>query len=240
MGSTIAVTDTALDGVANAEPPLAAKPRPTRRADGAVKAAKVTPRSPANSWKFKEKQHKIIAEVRNLLIEDGYANLSLRRLAQRCKMRLGNLQYYYPTRDSLVIAFIGEWIRMEVRERHQLALAEGNMLLRANQWVEDFFNHLSKASNRILLSEVWAMASHDDVARETLSGWYEDMRHFYSGLVRVANPKLSQEEAEQRTMLLISLVEGLAPQLNHVFRPEFVPALVGQMRKAVEAIILAE
>jgi AcrR family transcriptional regulator len=167
-----------------------------------------------SSWKYRSKEQFIIAEVRAILLTDGYASLSLRRVAEACKMSLGNLQYYFPTRESLVIAFVRHWILLEARQRERLKAKRLAAKQLAVQWVDDLFDYLVGNVHGSVLAELWAMASHDATAREELSAWYAEERAYYSDVLREINPSLSEKGAQQRARLIEALVEGLIPQMN--------------------------
>ena len=49
---------------------------------------------------------RIFAEARRIIIDQGFDALAMRDLAKRCDIQLGNLQYYFPTRDSIAMAVI--------------------------------------------------------------------------------------------------------------------------------------
>jgi AcrR family transcriptional regulator len=129
-------------------------------------------------------------------------------------MSLGNLQHYFPTRESLVIAFVRHWILLEARQRERLKAKQLAPRELAAQWVDDLFDYLVGNEHGSLLAELWAMASHDATAREELHAWYAEERAFYGGVLRKINPSLSLKDAQQRARLIEALVEGLIPQMN--------------------------
>ena len=49
---------------------------------------------------------RILATARDILAREGLDRFALREIAKRAGMRLGNLQYYFPTRDDLLHAVI--------------------------------------------------------------------------------------------------------------------------------------
>ncbi len=58
-----------------------------------------------------ETWEKLVAAAREALTEGGVGALSLRGVAREAGHRLGTLQYYFPTRDDLVEAVLGEQYR---------------------------------------------------------------------------------------------------------------------------------
>jgi AcrR family transcriptional regulator len=49
---------------------------------------------------------RVLTAARDLLVQEGYDRFVLREIAARCDMKLGNLQYYFPTRESLIEVLI--------------------------------------------------------------------------------------------------------------------------------------
>ena len=74
--------------------------------------------------------HGILQAARRLLAVEGYAGLSMRRVAQEAGMALSNVQHYYPSRDllleALLLSIMDEFqarmdrIAAEMRERPRL------------------------------------------------------------------------------------------------------------------------
>jgi TetR/AcrR family transcriptional regulator, regulator of biofilm formation and stress response len=48
-----------------------------------------------------------VAAAREVITDNGYAQLSLRAVAERAGVGLSHLQYHFPTREKLVKALIG-------------------------------------------------------------------------------------------------------------------------------------
>ena len=46
--------------------------------------------------KGKDTRNQILNVARDLLIDEGYHNFSLRKVAEHAGIRVGNLQYYFP------------------------------------------------------------------------------------------------------------------------------------------------
>ena len=62
--------------------------------------------SATKKTKGEARREAIEGEARRMLLSDGYAGLSLRAIAARLGISVGNLQYYFPTKDDLVEAVI--------------------------------------------------------------------------------------------------------------------------------------
>ena len=71
----------------------------------------------------------IMDVARTILLKEGYQRLAMREVAHRCGIKLGNLQYYFATRDALLTAVIQReadkdiaTIQAALREDKSLAL----------------------------------------------------------------------------------------------------------------------
>ena len=78
----------------------------------------------------------LIGIARDLLVEGGLDTFAMRTVAARAGMRLGNLQYYYATRDDLLEAVIRteferdlntvrDTVTADPAENHELAQLAG-------------------------------------------------------------------------------------------------------------------
>ena len=53
----------------------------------------------------------ILLAAEKLLIDEGYHNFSLRKVAATADLTLGNLQYYFPSKDALIKAMLDNCIQ---------------------------------------------------------------------------------------------------------------------------------
>jgi len=63
----------------------------------------------------------IVATARDLLVSEGLDQFVLRRIAKRTDMRLGNLQYYFATRDDLLEAIVRDEFSNDLEAMAQAA-----------------------------------------------------------------------------------------------------------------------
>ena len=45
----------------------------------------------------------ILEEAKNTLVEEGFSGLSFRTIAKRARITVGNVTYYFPTKDDLLV-----------------------------------------------------------------------------------------------------------------------------------------
>jgi AcrR family transcriptional regulator len=160
------------------------------------------------------RKRQIIHAFRAVLIKEGYAAVSMRRVADECGMKLGNLQYYYPTRDELLDAFIRHWIELEQAGR-ALLLSEADASIEGIlNWIDGAMAHFTQRNfeNAIATAELFALAQHCDRTRAYLDRWYEEELAFYAMMIRAAVPGCDRRGSERKASALMALLEGLVMQ----------------------------
>ena len=76
-----------------------------------------------NAGKYEKGQKaaiKILDAAEDLLIDEGYQSLSIRRIASQCGITPGNLQYYFPSKDILLQALLNKIIQGYLEEFERL------------------------------------------------------------------------------------------------------------------------
>ena len=152
--------------------------------------------------------------ARRVLVDDGFEAFGMRRIAELAGMRLGNLQYYFATRDDLLEAVL----RAEgARDLAALRAAPDDP-----ENPDDPERHLTGALG-VLLHEwgssggsVYApltlLAVHDQrfatVCREIYAAFYAEL----AVVVRRVDPTATAAQARSRAILITALVDGAAVQ----------------------------
>src|ERR1700751_3825908 len=127
--------------------------------------------------KGNERIRSILEEAKNTLVEGGFPALSFRNVAKRAGITVGNVTYYFPTKDDLMVE-LARYIfdRWEVRFRRSLPADLTDkmdvFLYSIRYMIEE--NKRVK-SNRLLL-EMWAMANHSTAVMKMLDTFYCKMR----------------------------------------------------------------
>ena len=72
-----------------------------------------------NAGKYEKGQKaamRILHAAEGILIDEGYQSLSIRRIASRCGITPGNLQYYFPSKNILLEALLNKIIQGYLEE----------------------------------------------------------------------------------------------------------------------------
>jgi AcrR family transcriptional regulator len=152
----------------------------------------------------------ILEEAKNTLVDEGFSELSFRNVAKRAGMTVGNVTYYFPTKDDLLVELAGYiFDRWEDRFRRNLpSNLTGKMdifLYSIRYMIEE--NKRVK-SNRLLL-EMWAMANHSAAVMRMLDAFYGKMRAWIADMLDDIAPNQSVRKRRLRAALITSQIEGL-------------------------------
>lgn len=157
-------------------------------------------------------RERIVAAARVALLERGYDGLVLRELAASLDMKLGNLQYYFATRDALVLHVL------EIEGTRDADLVDERR--RTDEPIDAFRFVVRDMAARYrgdsgrLLSMITALAQTRKPCLQLYRDSYANFYRPFEKLVSDLRPELSNEEVEIRARVVNALVEGSAFQLN--------------------------
>jgi len=167
-----------------------------------------------NANKFTEKGSErvriILEEAKNTLVYEGFSGLSFRSVAKRAGITVGNVTYYFPTKDDLLVELAGYiFDRWEDQFRRNLpsdlTIKTDIFLYSIRYMIEE--NKRVK-SNRLLL-EMWAMANHSTAVMRMLDAFYCKMRAWIENMLADIAPTQSVRKRQLRAALITSQIEGL-------------------------------
>lgn len=160
--------------------------------------------------KGQEMREAILHAALDILVEEGYRAMSMRRVAARCDMKLGNLTYYYPSREDLVRDLLEAVIRSYETAFDLIARRPG---LSAEERLEGLCRLIlddirTKKTTRIF-PELWALANHDAFVSERVHEMYERPRAFLAQIVREMRPDLTEDQCRTLSLFVSASMEGM-------------------------------
>lgn len=178
------------------------------------------------SRKGQERSEAILDAAEQLLVEEGHAALSLRGVAQRAGIRLGNLQYYFATREELVRALLARVLeRATARVEARMSTA-GEPARALDAALDSLLEEQREPASYRLFYDLWALAAREPAIATEVRAFYTRYTHAVAELLLKAAPRISQAESRARGELLVALLEGLS-----LFRS----GTVGEPDRKVEA-----
>ena len=163
--------------------------------------------------KGQDTRDRILAAARDKLVSSGPEALVMRELADALEIKLGNLQYYFRTRDELLLA---------VMEREAVRDVEA-IEQRMDQFQEpaDAFNAIVadlvarwRGRSGVLFSLLGNLASHSPPFRQLYRQIYLRFYLVLESLLQKMAPALPAEEIAVRVRLITALIDGSSMQIQ--------------------------
>lgn len=159
--------------------------------------------------KGQRRSEEILDAATRILIEDGYAQLSTRKIAAAAGIRPGNLQYYYRTKQDVVRALLERYLARSLQAIEARVAATAGTPAAALRVALDGILADQQSDACQFFWEVWALAARDATVARAARGFYERYRHGVAAALRAVNPRLAPATARRRATMVVALLEGL-------------------------------
>ncbi|MBI1393940.1 MAG: TetR family transcriptional regulator [Alphaproteobacteria bacterium] len=150
----------------------------------------------------------ILKAAEEVFTEVGHAGLSLRQVASRSGVTVGNLNYYFPSKRALLDAMLRESLADYVDAHIAPVLAEDITPMEAFLRVVEFYVTNGRERHRLFF-QIWGFAASDDDAKDLVAELYRAVGRFMRRLIKAANPNLSDDEARRAVVSIFSIEEGM-------------------------------
>ncbi|PRC90673.1 Bacterial regulatory protein, tetR family [Solimicrobium silvestre] len=171
----------------------------------------ITTKNSVTTEKGIERMHEILHAARQLFAAEGYAGLSMRRLALTLNMSLSNVQHYYKSKDILVDAMLMYTMNIFQAKIDNIAqtMQQASRIDQFNSTIEMFLDELSDPVTHGVFFEIWALAERNVFASELMDKMIARERKTIFKLIQGLVPDISDEQAKLRAVLIVAQVEGL-------------------------------
>lgn len=151
----------------------------------------------------------IVAAARALLLDGGSLEFTLRETAVRAGITISNVQYYFPSRQSLLRAVFEPVVEACLRDLRR-ATAKGavpreTLAALAAKTLHDAQDRGSAA----LWCRFLSLGAIDPGFARMLEAWYKALVHEIAGLVNAVNPALGPDGSRSAAILMIALADGV-------------------------------
>lgn len=151
----------------------------------------------------------ITTAARTLFIQGGYAEMTMRQVAERVGITLSNVQHYFPTREHLLQAMLDEVMDSYDPAFAQAGANSGNPREKLLAIVRYLLADSKKPETEKLFVEIWSLATREPLVREIFDRMYTHHRQNLGLLISDANPALSPAQVARRAALATMQIEGL-------------------------------
>jgi AcrR family transcriptional regulator len=148
----------------------------------------------------------LIEATAQIMLEDGYAAATSRRVAARASVKPALVHYYFPSMDDLFVAVLRDKAEHNLRrQRHAIAHAQPLHAL----W------QLSSATDARLFTEFLAMANHRKAIRSEISAYAMRFRDLEEGVVTLALKAHGVDLELFPPVVMSMIMGGLARMVIH-------------------------
>jgi len=152
----------------------------------------------------------ILRAALEILIDEGYRAMTMRRVAARCGMQFGNLTYHYRSREELVTELFDSVLRSCEASgeaiTHLADLGPEDRLVRFCSYALEEIR--SKKMTR-LFPELWALSSHDRVVQKRVHEVYQRGLLPLMEIIREMRPDLPRDKRTALAIFITASLEGL-------------------------------
>jgi AcrR family transcriptional regulator len=152
----------------------------------------------------------ILASAKAVLVSDGLSALTTRRVAEDLGISIGNLAYYFPSKDALLQAIVAHVIEGYDKEFEQESKSFPNS---PRERLQAFFRYLIEDSKRPEVQrffyQFWGLATQNAEIAKARTAMYQ---HFAAQLLKMLidiHPGKSASALEHTVFALLACIEGL-------------------------------
>lgn len=183
--------------------------------------------------------HEILQAARIVLAAEGYAGLSMRRVAGEVGISLSNVQHYYQSKDALleaVLLYTMDVFQAKIDEI-SAAMQSESRIDRFLSTVDMFLDEITDPVTHAIFFEIWALASRNEFASRLMDKMMARERKTIFNLIRGLAPGIGDEETMQRAILIVAQVEGLMLfRLDRKARADEFNLVRASVRKSLAAL----
>ncbi len=182
-----------------------------------------------------ERRQAILDVARSVLIDGGVAGLVLRDVADKVGITHGNLQYYFATKDDLIVAIFDQEVQRYTNAMHEAVGRTSTRQGRISAIVDAAVSEIRGASTALWLTMI-VLSRQNPALRKVIAdsnGRYE--ASLADELNEIA-PELSLRRRSHLAQMIRMMLDGLSMQAGYsdLDGPEMI-ALQGEMKAAISA-----
>lgn len=152
----------------------------------------------------------ILDAAAEVLINQGYKKLTLRQIAMQAGIKVGNLTYYYRTKEALLKDLLEKILFTYLDEMDRIVETSGDSPEdRFVAIIEYLIEDLNSQRTTRFFPELWALANHDSYTSELMDDMYAAERQALQKLIEAIKPRLDKQQASQLALFVSCSIEGM-------------------------------
>lgn len=152
----------------------------------------------------------IVVAACDLLEQEGGHQLTMRKVAARVGISLGNLQYHYANRDRLLEALLADFLAQYAKDmQSRMPKTSGNWRSDLSALIEAILSDPGFDRCARLFREIWALTQHGDGQEQILTGYYSELQQFYAASFRqLVGSDIDQANIDHAVAVAMPMIEG--------------------------------
>ena len=151
----------------------------------------------------------ILKAALHVLIEEGAAAFTLRRIATECGLKVGNVSRHFPRKEMLVQVLLEELL-MPTESLMKGMLSKPGITVEAalQRVITGTLDDIGQKRITNLFTELWAMANHNEFIADRIDAVYDYVHRLIGSLVSQLNPALGPTDVEVVALYINATMEG--------------------------------
>lgn len=164
----------------------------------------------------KVRVQKILSAARNIFLSDGYAALSMRKVAAAAGISLGNLGYYFGSKSDLFESMIDDVLAGYRKRWDQISTEHAeDATEQLDRYLDFHYDDCQRSDTQQFFYQFWAVSSHDDFVAQARERAYSEFHAQLFTLCRQLRPRLGKASLDRRIHLLTAFIEGMTVVLGN-------------------------
>ena len=154
-----------------------------------------------------ERKAQILREAIALIATHGYAAFTMRAVARASGLKLGALQYHFPTRDALLQALVTFVLNLYLEDfaarRTNSSNPEKGLSALLDYWLEESLTAELQADR--LFPQLWAMA----LVEPSVQAMLDELYARYLAFIEEGLREMGIAQPEGNAIVILSMLEGM-------------------------------
>tara|TARA_R110001592_G_scaffold240929_1_gene501177 strand:+ start:9740 stop:10378 length:639 start_codon:yes stop_codon:yes gene_type:complete len=182
----------------------------------------------------------ILGAAQTILANEGLANLTIRSVSEALGISVGNLVYYFPSKDDLLQALIEHVIEGYDEElRRETETFPDDPQKRFKTFVRYLIEDTKRPEVRGFFYQLWGLSTHDVQVAKKHTKSYQHILEKILELLRDVHPEKSANALENMALGFMVCVEGLhvvngVSDIDRIHSPSFDKHIFKQLLVMVE------
>lgn len=158
----------------------------------------------------------ILKAALDVLIDEGAEAFTLRRIAAKSGMKVGNLSYHFPRKEMLIQLLLDELMESYEAMLDETARQPGLSPEQAlTVMIEMCLDDIASKRTTHLFTELWALANHNPFVADRVAAFYQIAHGQIAHAVAPLNPALSPDDVLAVARFISASMEGTTIFTGH-------------------------